>query len=57
MTAQRPVCPECGERSLIRIHRRMIDRLLGIFVKVHRYRCEEFPCRWEGRLKVPKVSG
>lgn len=57
MTAQRPVCPECGERSLIRIHRRMIDRLLGIFVKVHRYRCQEFPCRWEGRLKVPKVPG
>lgn len=57
MATQSLVCPECGVRNLIRIRRRMVDRLVGIFVKMYRYRCQEFPCHWEGRLKVPKVAG
>lgn len=45
-----PVCPLCGSLGLVRIHRRPIDRMLGLFVRVYRFRCEEFECQWEGNL-------
>lgn len=45
-----PTCPLCGNRGLIRIHRRPIDRLLSLFVDVYRFRCQQFECQWEGNL-------
>jgi hypothetical protein len=37
---------------LIRIPRRTTDRLLSLFVLMHRYRCPDFSCQWEGNLRV-----
>jgi hypothetical protein len=45
-----PACPLCGNRGLIRIHRRPIDHLLSLFVNVYRFRCQQFECQWEGNL-------
>jgi hypothetical protein len=44
-------CPMC-EGYLIRIPRRVTDRLLSKFVLMHRYRCPDFACQWEGNLRV-----
>ena len=43
-------CPRCN-RSIYRIPRRFVDRLLSIFVPVHRHRCDEMGCHWEGNLR------
>ena len=45
-------CPACGERCLIRIRRRFIDRLLSLFVRLQRFRCQQFECQWEGNLRA-----
>lgn len=45
-------CPRCGERDLIRVHRRFIDRLLSVFVRLRRFRCAQFQCQWEGNLRT-----
>ena len=45
------VCPECAG-YLIQIPRRAPDRLLSRFVPMHRYRCPNFACQWEGNLRV-----
>lgn len=37
---------------LIRIWRRPVDRLYSYFVPVHRFRCENFSCGWEGNFRV-----
>jgi hypothetical protein len=44
-------CPRCAG-NLIRIRRRVIDRLLSLFVPVHRYECSHSCCGWEGNLRV-----
>ena len=44
------VCPVCAA-PVMRIHRRAADRLLSLFVLVHRYRCLGFSCGWEGTLR------
>lgn len=45
-------CPRCGG-SVARIRRHLPDRLYSaMVVTVHRYRCEQLSCNWEGRLKV-----
>lgn len=44
-------CPKCGGNDLVRIRRRVVDRLLSIFVKLRRYRCPEPRCEWVGNLK------
>lgn len=44
-------CPKCGS-DLRRIHRRGIDRLLGLFVPTRRYQCKNAQCDWQGvRIK------
>jgi hypothetical protein len=45
------LCPQCGG-SAIRIKRRMRDRLISLFHEVHRFRCEQLGCCWEGNLRV-----
>jgi hypothetical protein len=42
-------CPKCGS-PLKQVHRRFIDRLISQFYRVHRYRCLNSECRWEGIL-------
>lgn len=44
-------CPHCGG-YILRIPRRMSDRIFSIFRTVHRYRCQYFPCQWEGNIRV-----
>jgi hypothetical protein len=45
-----PVCPACGERGLVRIRRRAVDRFFSIFVTLWRFRCPHFQCQWQGNL-------
>ena len=42
-------CPKCGG-EVSRIHRRPLDRLRSLVSPVHRYRCYDLRCRWEGTL-------
>lgn len=42
-------CPVCGN-DVERVHRHPLERLLSIFYSVHRYRCVNPECGWEGSL-------
>jgi hypothetical protein len=44
-------CPNCGG-ELVRIRRRVIDRLLSAFVPVRRFRCSMLECGHEGNLRI-----
>ncbi len=47
-------CPECGS-ELHRSHRHLLDRAIGCFVPVGRYRCRNRQCHWRG-LRVKPLS-
>lgn len=47
------VCPRCGS-DVYRIPRRFADRLVSIFMTVHRYACNSSGCDWEGCLRVKR---
>jgi hypothetical protein len=47
-------CPVCAGATE-RVRRRPIDRLQSMFRPVHRYRCLEADCHWEGNLHVISV--
>jgi hypothetical protein len=51
----RPRCPLCNGGTN-RIARRFVDLLTSIFVPVHRYRCREMRCNWEGNLRNPPTG-
>ncbi|MDE2371113.1 MAG: hypothetical protein KGN16_19240 [Burkholderiales bacterium] len=40
-------CPSCG-LPLKRLHRHPLDRWISVFRSVHRYRCSDPACGWEG---------
>lgn len=40
------VCPKCGGES-VRIHRRLLDRLHGVFLPARRFRCTALQCQYE----------
>ena len=42
-------CPNCGG-TLVRVKRRLIDRVLHLFKPTKRFRCEWLGCGWEGTL-------
>jgi hypothetical protein len=44
-------CPLCGA-FLVRIPRRLRDRLVSIATPIQRYQCIEFTCDWEGNLRT-----
>jgi hypothetical protein len=44
-------CPRCNG-FVRRIRRRPIDRLVSVFVPMHRYRCCELGCGWEGNRSI-----
>lgn len=47
-------CPACGS-ALEREHRHALDRWVSLFQTVHRYRCTNPGCDWEGLLgRLPK---
>jgi hypothetical protein len=50
------ICPNCGAQDLTRIPRRLIDRFLGLFTGVRRFRCTHVDCLWEGNLRRKKSS-
>ena len=49
--AREQSCPRCAG-NLIRIRRRIVDRLLTLFVPVRRYECPYSCCGWKGNLRV-----
>ena len=55
---KRFACPHCAG-SVLRIHRRWIDRLVGalIFMHVRRYRCGAPGCNWRGNLRCLSYAG
>jgi predicted RNA-binding Zn-ribbon protein involved in translation (DUF1610 family) len=46
-------CPECGQ-SVGRVHRHLRDRLMSVVLRVHRYRCSNPDCGWEGIVSIPR---
>lgn len=44
------ICPDCGT-ALMRIRRRPSDRVISVLCEVHRYRCTNSGCLWEGILR------
>lgn len=55
-------CPQCGS-ELWRVHRLRSDRWLSLLRNIHRYRCRDLACRWEGtiprsarRRSAPRVA-
>ena len=47
--ALRHACPRCGAET-VRVHRRLIDRLMSRDKPRRRYRCQALHCQWEGLL-------
>ena len=45
----RRTCPKCGD-FVLRIHRRVIDRLYSLHHPVYRYQCTSLECGWQGNL-------
>ena len=46
-------CPRC-DGQLVRIRRRLIDRLYSLVVPVRRFRCGTMGCTWKGNLGKDK---
>jgi len=44
-------CPRCGDDA-VRVPRRFVDRVISLFGQVHRYRCDNPACGWEGNVRV-----
>jgi len=61
---RQPQCPRCHgsgwSANLIRVKRRLIDRLVSLIWPLHRYRCRSMGCGWEGNFpakRIPLLSG
>jgi len=48
-------CPVC-QGALQRTWRRPVDRFLGHFVPLQRYRCATFTCQWEGNIRMQRQA-
>jgi len=51
---QARACPQCGAK-VWRVHRHLSDRLASLFHNVHRYRCRDVNCGWEGTVPRPST--
>ena len=49
-------CPRC-DGDLIRIRRRLVDRMVSLFTPVRRFRCVSLGCTWEGNLRGSRGGG
>ena len=45
-------CPQCGAK-VWRVHRQLSDRVASLFRNIHRYRCRDVDCGWEGTIPRP----
>jgi len=52
----RKSCPDCGE-LLMRIPRRLIDRLTSLFAPIRRYQCRSQRCQWRGNIAAQMTAG
>ena len=43
------ICPVCDGYAT-RTRRRVIDRIVSVFMPVTRYRCHNDHCRWQGNI-------
>jgi hypothetical protein len=43
-------CPDC-DGPLTQIPRHLVDRALSVFASMHRYRCPNYLCAFEGNLR------
>lgn len=43
-------CPKCG-RDLERMNRNKVDKIIGLFFSVRRFKC--YGCFWEGIKRYP----
>jgi hypothetical protein len=49
-------CPDCGG-PIERLHRHALDRWASVFRSVHRYRCLDAACGWEGLVgRLPHAA-
>lgn len=48
-------CPECGH-EVERVHRHLGDRVVAILERIHRYRCLNAACGWEGIISLPSAA-
>jgi predicted RNA-binding Zn-ribbon protein involved in translation (DUF1610 family) len=48
------VCPRCGEDTLVRVPRRLIERLVSVVRPVRRYKC--WICGWRGTVRVRRLE-
>lgn len=48
-------CPQCGHQ-VERVHRHLGDRVVAVLERVHRYRCLNGQCGWEGIISLPSAS-
>jgi hypothetical protein len=48
-------CPDC-DGTLTQTPRRLVDRALSVFVSMHRYRCPNLLCAFEGNLRDPPLG-
>lgn len=49
------VCPRC-KGYVIRVPRRLVDRLVSLLLPRQRYACQSMACHWEGNLR-PAAEG
>ena len=54
-SANGPACARCNG-LVYRIPRRFADKILSMFLLVHRYRCRSWSCGWEGLLRATEHS-
>lgn len=48
-------CPRCGG-YVIRVPRRLVDRMVSLLLPRQRYSCQAAGCHWEGNLR-PRGGG
>jgi hypothetical protein len=46
-------CPHC-QGAVVRVRRRVFDRLISVVSPRQRFRCVAFGCGWEGALRVKR---
>jgi hypothetical protein len=46
-------CPRC-QGAVVRVPRRVIDRVVSLISPRHRYRCQSIGCGWEGNLPAKR---
>ncbi|HWU84418.1 MAG TPA: hypothetical protein VN028_03675 [Rhodocyclaceae bacterium] len=51
----RPCCPIC-HRATYRVHRRLLDLIINLFVPILRFRCCAIGCDWEGNVRTCTIG-